>query len=362
MLNDSYGFSFGDKTLVEFTKILQQNFEHSTLYRLEGDLFSILLHEVKENVLGRIAQLNAFLAHHTLHIDNIEIRLNITIGVVIDEESNLIQKADIASRQARTISRNRTQLYDKELSIIKKMQNNTQWSKIILQAIESDNLLAYFQPIVENSTGKIVKYETLVRLKHHSTIHTPFDFLQTARYAGLLTHITRRMLDKACSQFSNTDYIFSVNITDHDLQDPELIPYVTRLLKKYHIKPKQLIFELLEQSSIAQIPNATAQLKALHQLGCPISIDDFGVECSNFAQLFSYDLESIKIDGSFIKNIHESHDCQLIVESILFFAKRAGIKTVAEYVHSKEVYEKVLALGIDYSQGYYFGKPQPTLL
>ncbi len=364
MLNDAYGFTFGDKVLKAFVTILENNFESLQLYRLDADIFTVLFvgeHNNEQNVKSTLDQLTAFLAHHTLHIDEIDIRINLTIGAVINEEKNLIQKADISVREARSISRNRIQFYSNELTIIKRMDSNTKWSRIILEALENDSILAYFQPIIDNKTGKIFKYEALVRLEYQGTIYSPAEFLETARYAGLLTNITKRMLEKACSCFSGTDYYFSVNITDHDLKDSELIDYIKHMLQKYQINPNKLIFELLEQTSVAQIPEAKQQLENIQKLGCQISIDDFGVECSNFAQLFNYQLESIKIDGSFIKNVHDSEHCELIVESILFFAKRLGIKTIAEYVHSKEVYDKIVELGVDYSQGYYFGKPEPTI-
>ena len=132
--------------------------------------------------------------------------------------------------------------------------------------------------------------------------------------------------------------------------------------KKYHIPSGRIVFELLEETSLSNNIIAKENIQKILDLGYSLSIDDFGTECSNFAQLGTYTYESIKIDGKFIKDITTNKQSLIITESILFFTSRVGFKTVAEFVHSKEVYDKVKELGITYAQGYYLGKPSAKLV
>jgi EAL domain-containing protein (putative c-di-GMP-specific phosphodiesterase class I) len=102
-------------------------------------------------------------------------------------------------------------------------------------------------------------------------------------------------------------------------------------------------------------------IRQLLDMGCLIAIDDFGVECSNYAQLITHELDSIKIDGSFIKDLDTSSDCHRVVDAIIYFSKSMNVPTVAEFVHSQSVYDKAIALGVDYVQGYYIAEPKPYI-
>ena len=132
--------------------------------------------------------------------------------------------------------------------------------------------------------------------------------------------------------------------------------------KKYNINTNRVSLEILEESSIGKNVQANKNLKELRKLGFLLSIDDFGVEYSNFSQLKHLDIDSVKIDGSFIKDINTNKNSQYITESILLYTKQIKVKTVAEFVHSKEVFDEINRLGIDYAQGYFFGKPQKDLV
>ncbi|MFY9142172.1 EAL domain-containing protein [Sulfuricurvum sp.] len=364
MINDVYGFDVGDQMLLQFGNIIRDiSCQMCTVYRLEADIFAILaclkgVQDVQKEVL----RIQNSISKNSFLINGIEHRINVTIGVVEHDMGNMIQKAEIALREARKKSRNRVQVYSDNLGVITQIKENTKWTKWLKDALDNNKLLAYYQPIVDCKSGEIVKYETLVRLEHDGTVYTPYLFLGTARYAGLLYQITQRMFEKACAKFADNDFGFTINITDQDLIEENFVNFIEQTRTRYGIKPDRIYFEILEDSSILTNPIAEKHLNELTSIGYHLCLDDFGVQCSNFAQLGNLDLDIVKIDGVYIKDIDVNKKSQTITESILFFTNKIGVKTVAEFVHSAQVYEIVKSMGIDYAQGYFLGEPKPDLV
>ena len=364
LLNDAYGFEIGDEVLLHVAALLHRlQKQNMTLYRLEADLFAITISKTtKEVVESEVDTIKSVLDNTPLDIEDLSLYINVTIGIVFYESNNIIQKAEIALREARRVSRNRVEYYTDTLEMHEVIEQNNAWTGRISNALADDRILAYFQPIVECETGKIVKYEALVRLEHDGEIYSPYHFLNTARYAGYLHKITRRMFEKACQKFQDNDLTFSINITDQDLVESKLIDFIESKREKYGIDRKRIVFELLEEVSLSGNALATENLYKLSELGYGLSVDDFGTQCSNFAQLGSYQFESLKIDGKFIKDINTNEESKIITESILLFTSKIGFNTVAEFVHSEEIFEIVKELGVTYAQGYYFGEPKPELI
>lgn len=364
MINDVYGFEVGDEMLIQFGKILRDAAcPVCKIYRLEADIFAILTsHQDAVDIQEEVLRVQNTITRHSFFINGIEHRINVTMGVVEHDFGNMIQKAEIALREARKMSRNRVQIYSDNLAVIKQIKENTKWTKWLKDALDSNKILAYYQPIVECRNGEILKYEALVRLERDGIVYTPYHFLATARYAGLLYQITQRMFEQACARFAGTPFSFSINITDQDLIEPDFVGFIERTRSRYGIESDRVYFEILEESSILSNPIAEKHLNELTGMGYHLCLDDFGVQCSNFAQLGDLQLDIIKIDGTYIKDIATSKKSRTVTESILFFTRKIGVKTVAEFVHNEEVYEIVKSLGIDYAQGYFAGEPKPDLL
>lgn len=365
LVNDAYGFEVGDMLLLDMrdklTEILIPLGLH--LYRLEADIFAALfVNRMDEKLDVIVAQLRTALADHSFKIGPLEIRVSMTVGVVRDDMGNMIQKAEIALREARTVGRNRVEVYSDKLQIIQKIHDNNKWSKWLHDALEQDRILAYYQPIVDCSTDQIVKYEALVRLEREGTVYSPFHFLSAARYAGLLHQITKRMVEKSFAAFAHNTLKLSINITDIDLMEKGFLEFVESARISHGLDARRISFELLEETSLSDNSVAQEQLHRIISLGYGIVIDDFGVQCSNFGQMGSIQLEAIKIDGIFIRDITTDQHAQDVTESIIFFANKKNFPLVAEFVHSKEVYERVKSLGIQYAQGYYLGEPKEMLV
>jgi len=364
LLNDAYGFDVGDQVLLHVRDIVKRLLKSNmALYRLEADVFAILLNDSEKNLIeDEVSTIKAVLDNTPLEMDDLSLYINVSIGIVYYQLGNIIQKAEIALRQARKVSRNRVEYYRDSLEIITTIEENNSWTGRIAKALERDNILVYYQPIIDCATDKIVKYEALVRLKHEGEVYSPYHFLKTARYAGYLHKITCKVFEKTCEKFAGNNLRFSINITDHDLAEYKFVDFIEKVSQKYKIERSRIVFEILEETSMSGNILATENLKKISELGYHLSIDDFGAQCSNFSQLGLHKYESIKIDGKFIKDIDENLQSQIITESILFFTGKVGFKTVAEFVHSKEIYEIIKSMGVDYAQGYYFGEPNPELI
>ncbi|QKJ22453.1 EAL domain-containing protein [Poseidonibacter lekithochrous] len=362
-INNAYGYTIGDSILKKVAKILNEsNLDTKLMYRIESDNFVLLYQNKSDDFLLKTAlKIKNVLVNKEFNIDDLTLLINISIGIANNPHNNLLQKAEIAVFASRQKQDNKIEFYSEELNTIKVINNNLLWSKRLTKAINSDNIITYFQPIVECKTQKIVKYETLVRLVYEDEVYSPFHFLGAARNAGLLTQITKIVFEQACKKFENNDLDFSVNITDHDLMNTDFANMLMSYCEKYNIQTNRISLEILEEESISKNIQALKNLTKLRELGFLLSIDDFGVEYSNFSQLKYLDIDSVKIDGSFIKDIDTNKYSKYVAQSILSYTSKINVKTVAEFVHSKEVFEEIKELGIDYAQGYYFGKPESEL-
>ena len=169
--------------------------------------------------------------------------------------------------------------------------------------------------------------------------------------------ITRIVIDKCFKYFKDNDYNFCINITKEDFMKEYLLEYISYKCDYYQMDPARIYIEILESISTETASACLSQIKALKELGCNISIDDFGMDNSNFSRLMQIEADVLKIDGHFIQHLLDDKNAKIIVENIVDFSKKIGAQTVAEYVDSKELYELAKEMGIDYSQGFYIGKP-----
>lgn len=361
-INDLYGYAQGNYIIEEIGRTLKLlEAKQNRLYHIGIDEFLLLrCDSSKEETDNIISLIQKKFLNTNFSRDGIDFNITFTIGVVENEIENLCNKADLAVKEARLISSNRVQRYHKEMKVQRDIQNNLKWFKEIKNALKEDRIVPYFQPIYNNRTKKIEKYECLARMLKGEEVISPYEFIGVAQETGLLSQITRTMIEKSAEVFSENELDFSVNITAHDLQDPNFSNYVKVILNGYQIEPKRLILEILENNSLDSIPNSRNSIAQLRELGCAISLDDFGAQSQNFSNVLNLQLNSIKIDGHFIKNLKDEMSWKM-VDTIVYFAKNIDVDLVAEYVCDEEIFDIVNALGIKYSQGYHISEPLPYL-
>lgn len=363
-INDVYGINIGDALLASYGKwLLQQIKSHEklSLYKLGGDEYVLLFsgwddlnscHEFLEQLIVSSSK-SSFI------IEGIEILLTVTIGYAAGS-MRVLEHATAAVKQAKAARQNISLYLSSPL--YRNQESNIAWYKRIKSAIEDSRIVPFFQPIVDNQTRRIVKYEALIRLiEKDGTVIGPYAFLAIAKKMRLYDQLTRIMIEKTVQVFKNSTIPVSLNLSTEDLLNRELADMIEKLIVDNHVG-QIVIFEILESEGIENYTEVSAFVDRFKSLGCRFAIDDFGSGYSNFDHLLKLNVDTLKIDGSLIKNLAHDRNARIFVQHIRDFAHEMGISTVAEFVANEEIYHHVKALGIDASQGYYFYEPAAGLI
>lgn len=362
-INDFYGHNIGDDVIIKFSKLLFENLTNEfELYRLHGDKFAIHNYTLDTSRFTNfITKLNAKMVESVIDTDVRSFDIVTTSGISSSENEVIISTAEIANKYAKKIHK-KVLVYSKELQIESQFEENIKWTEKVKKALHEDRIIVYYQPIVNNTTKSIEKYEVLVRLQDEDgTIISPYYFLDIAKSSNQYIDITKVVIKKSFEKFQNEYCEFSINLTVEDILNNDLCSYLEDMIQKYNIGNK-LVIELVESEGIEQFELVQRFISRLKSYGCRIAIDDFGTGYSNFEYLIKLQSNYIKIDGSMIKNINNDSNIKEIVKIIIEFAKKMNYKTIAEFVSTKEIQDTILELGIDYSQGYYLGMPQDKLI
>lgn len=361
-MNDLYGESNGDKLLYEFSLLLREHFPDDMyeLYRIEADKFAIV---VKDNSLN-ISEFYKICKNYSeaieknpIKIEDTEIDINTTIGIAEGqgtEAYKYVQRViDYARKKLEQIM-----IYDDSFNIQKSFEENIKWVKRVKKGLTQNRFVAYYQPIVDIKTKEIFKYEALIRyIDDNNEPISPYQFLDIARKAKLYPKIIKVMINEAFKLIRKKNKRVAVNISFDDISSTKTVNYVYNVLEENKDISDMLEFEILESEEIQDFDAVIEFISRVKNYNCVVGVDDFGAGYSNFNMLTSLDINFVKIDGSLINNIDNQRNQEIIVTTISNFSKQFGFKTVAEFVSSENIYNKVKELNIDYAQGYFFGKP-----
>ncbi|MEA2050143.1 MAG: EAL domain-containing protein [Campylobacterota bacterium] len=361
-LNDFYGHQIGDQIIKEVgSKLLSliKN-DHSFLYHLQGDEYVLFSKNTgKEIFIETVRKLNQNMSELTIDIKGENLFFNFTTAISCEPKDDILKTADMALKVAKKQNISFL-IYGDDISLNNEYENNIKWATKIKKAIQNDKIVPVFQPIVNNNTNKWEKYESLVRLDDNETLVSPYHFLDISKKIKRYNQITKIMIEKSFEKFKDKDVEFSINLTIEDILNNDIKTFIFTNLEIYQIGSK-VVFEIVESESINNFDDISDFIKDVKGYGCKIAIDDFGTGYSNFEYLMKLKADFIKIDGSMIKDIDSSENAQMVVSTIVDFAKKMNMKTIAEFVENESVLNKVKELGIDYSQGYYFSKPKVEL-
>ena len=363
-LNDLYGHEVGDKllqTLAESIKKIALSY-HLIPYKMPSDEYALLLSEhLSTEEFDKICQTVLQTLNETYYeIDGITIFANVTIGAdfCLDPQCDLIGRADMALKTAK---KHRLPLlrYNDSLRIKEEYLNNVLWSKKLKDAIDSNRFALFYQGVHDTNTQEIYEYEALIRIiDTDGSVISPNYFLEIAKKSRLYAHITRFAIGTIFHQLRTTQHCYSINLSVADILNNEIKTMLYTLLAESDVG-NRLIFEILESEGIENHTEISAFITNVKAFGCRIAIDDFGTGYSNFAHILRLNVDFIKIDASLIKQLDVDLSAQDIVRTIVEFAHRLNIKTIAEFVHSQDVYDECKEIGIDYIQGYYLSEPKP---
>jgi len=360
--NDFYGHKIADKLLVNLSKTINSlcASTYSEIYKLHADEFAILANGIEKNdFIIHINSVIETISKKEFTIEGNQIHITVSGGISFETE-NLFISADIALQYAKQKDKNLF-TYNDDLSIIKDVEKNINSVKMLKQAIKNDSIIPYFQPIYNLTKSKIEKYECLARVVFEEKIYTPFHFLNIAKKSKLYPHITKSIISKSFRYFHDKEYEFSINISIIDVLNKNTVEFIKNKLSTFS-NCQRIVFEILESEEIENFDVMKDFIKEIKKFGCKIAIDDFGSGYSNFSHILELDVDYLKIDSSLVKNITNNEDSKVIVQGIVDFSKRLNIKTIAEFVETKENLDLLNKLGVDYAQGYFIGKPKEEIL
>lgn len=369
VINDTFGHHRGDNVLRQVSRLINDRIREADIVcRFGGDEFVIILSHLDANKTVQVAEsIKSAISEHTFTIGKYARSLACSIGIsFIDgsaKDSNLyLIQADTALFEAKRRGRNAVHVFNPSDGASDELRDNLEWSRYVRQAITEDRMTLHFQPIVKISTRETIYYEALVRmLDEDGSLVMPDRFIPALESTGEMALLDRWVIKRSIAMLSQYSLLkkIAINLSAQAFKDSELVSIITDALKANNVAAEAITFELTESASLLDIVETNKVISELHQLGCSFAIDDFGSGFSSFAYLKELPADYIKLDGSFIRNLHKDKVDRALVHSIIKVVKALGRQTVAEFVENEEILTFLEQNGVDYAQGYHLGKPLP---
>ena len=368
-INDTAGHHQGDLYLIEFSNRVQSALKQGDIVgRLGGDEFVVIIEDIND-VTG-IASINErilALCEVPFLIKDKKYHMSCSIGVSIypddsDDAEELIRKADMAMYQAKRSGKNMYHFFDTKLEKI--AFDSVLLESQLREAIKNDEFVLHFQPKWSLKNNQVCGVEALIRWqKEPNKLIYPDDFIAAAEKNGLIREITHWVIDKACQTLNSwqktklKNIPISVNISAVDFSDPNFTTQVFNLMEEYAIDSSLIEFELTESVFLDDIAAVCKTIAELKSCNVTLSIDDFGTGFSSFSYLRDMEIDYLKIDKSFVQNVHKDKKSQAIVKSIIDIGINLGMEVVAEGIETEFEMKLLTAEGCHIGQGYYMSKP-----
>lgn len=376
IVNDTCGHSAGDELLRQLAVELRVQVRGSDiLARLGGDEFGLLLEgcgkDMSELIVGKLLQT---VQDFRFHWQTQSFAVGVSIGVVsVHAECGglveIMRAADSACYSAKDRGRNRMYVYQPNDHEVALRRGEMQWVSRITKAIDEDRLRLYYQtiqPIIPGTQG--AHYEILLRmLDEDGNIVSPASFIPAAERYGLMPAIDRWVIENTFIKLGKlyrgeTKHLLhtcSINLSGTSWANEDLVGFICEMSGRYRVPARVICFELTETAAITHLSKAIAFIHELKSVGFRFSLDDFGSGVSSFGYLKQLPVDYLKIDGGFVRNMIDDRIDHAMVETINNIGHIMGIKTIAEFVESETILERLTTMGVDYAQGYAIAKPSP---
>ena len=370
-INDSLGHEAGDQVLVEISsRLLGRLRLHDRAARFGGDEFAVLLTDVyseadvtlvADRIVEELSRPVSLMGH--------EVLLGVSIGIAIDDDGtqspeDLLRAADVAMYEAKDQGKGRWAIFKSEMA--DQTLERFEISNALGSAIDDDELMVYYQPILDLSTGRTVGVEALVRWNHPIRgMVNPSSFIPLAERNGLIVPLGRSVLTTAAAQVAQWrrdghDIYASVNISPVQLQLDGIVAEILQIVDDAGLAREAVVLELTESALINDFELVVARIDALREAGLRVAIDDFGTGYSTLRYAAEFSADILKIDHTFVARLDDNDDSR-IVSTVLAIAESMGAETVAEGIELPSQHRRLLALGCRFGQGYYFTRPAPAV-
>ncbi|MFP5408233.1 MAG: EAL domain-containing protein [Gammaproteobacteria bacterium] len=368
-INDTYGHRAGDALLIrvagEISALVRRN---EVFARLGGDEFAILVPNMTGNEAEVLAErVVRAIAQIPFRFEGQNLRVTTSLGIAYypahaADADDLVARADIAMYQAKDAGKNTWRVFRADSVADTEMRHRLSWSERISNALDKDLLLLHFQGIYRADGGALSHLEALVRMRDEQDpdeLIMPAHFIQLAEKNGRILDIDHWVLREALRRLAENPSIppVAVNLSGRSLSEPSLPQFIGDALRESGVAPGRLIIEITETAAVSDLHDAQRMIDALRQLGCGVCLDDFGVGFASFAYLKHLAVDTIKIDGIFIRDLPNDPDNQVFVQAMVSVALGLGKSVVAEYVEDGPTLALLRQFGVDLVQGYYLDRP-----
>jgi diguanylate cyclase (GGDEF)-like protein/PAS domain S-box-containing protein len=373
-INDTQGHATGDTVLQQVAQHLVAALRPmDTVARIGGDEFAVLAPDVASHLdaVDIAERLRASLSRHSYSAQNgKQVAASVGISVSVAGRGTaeiLLKEADTAMYQAKSLGRGRTEVFDAVLRGEVQQRSSTQW--VLQSALHDHRVVAYYQPIIDLSTGITAGFEALARIaEKDGSVLCPAAFLSVAEDSGLVVPLGGQMLEMACKEahawqsarLTGSPLTVAVNLSSRQFDRGDLPSVIRRALELTELPPTCLHLELIETAIIDLHADLLHQLVQIQDLGVQIGLDDFGTGYASLTHLRSLPLTFVKIDRSFVQGLEAGDEDDRIVSAVVDLAANLGLRSIAEGVETETQLARLRELGCDQAQGYLFARPLPA--
>ncbi|PQV64006.1 diguanylate cyclase (GGDEF) domain-containing protein [Abditibacterium utsteinense] len=369
-INDSLGHTVGDQLLFACARRLETIVRSAdTVARLGGDEFVMLLDDIEDlSHATHIAERIGRAMTTPFHLNNQEIFISVSIGITLNnatytQTEELLRDADTAMYRAKNAGRNRYEIFDRQMhsAAIERLELESD----LHRALDAQDFVLHFQPIIDLNTHKLVSFEALVRWNRpHKGFTRPGEFIGLAEETGLIVRLDRWVLRTACEQMKSwidefgagAPHLISVNLSSRQFAQSDLVACIAQILQETQLPASKLQLEITESAIMSNLDLVAIQLQGLCDLGIRLAIDDFGTGYSSLSYLHKLPLHTLKVDRSFAQEVSEGGQNLEIVRAIVMLAHALKMSVVAEGIETDEQRALFRDLGCEYAQGFYFAR------
>ena len=374
-VNDNFGHRCGDQLIIGVGSVLREATRAcgGELYRLGGDEFAVHLPEALRMHASKTAEaaLEA-VRHYRFQASEHKIvsNLSASIGIALypfhgSDVTGLFSTVDIAMYQAKELGRNRAILFDHASDSLRSTHRRIHWAKRLRDALDEDRFTLFAQPVVRLKDQKPVHHEILVRMRDDAGGYVlPSTFVELAESLSLVQEIDMQVVERLLDFMQRHNQIgkklrYFVNLSRVSISDQRWIKRFVTLLQTSGVDPSQLVFEITETAAMSEIDVTLTFISRLKEMGCRFALDDFGAGFSSFYYLKRFEVDYLKIDGGFIRDLATDEGSRLFVRALNDVANGLSKQVVAEWIESPEVLKILVGMGAQYGQGFLFSQPIP---